>query len=101
EALLIETRDLAISSGDRELLADYQLNDLLVAEGTGDGDRVRGVLADAARLGRTLRQPSQSWYQGMSGVGVAILEGRLADAEGLAPMVRQQGDRPQRWDADV
>ena len=101
EALLIEARDLAVASGDRELMGDVQLNNTLVALGVGDGDRLRSMMADTAKLARTLRQPSHDWYLAMTGASLTLLEGRLADAEGLLPTVRRQGDRPQRWDADA
>ncbi|HYN70529.1 MAG TPA: AAA family ATPase, partial [Candidatus Eisenbacteria bacterium] len=89
--ILIETQALARASGDRELLADVQLSQLLVGLGLGDGDRIRATMPETARLARALRQPSHGWYHALSDTSLALLDGRLADAEGLLTIARQQG----------
>ena len=100
-ALSAETRQLADDTRDPELLAEYQLNVLLIDLATGDGDALRSMIVETAHLARLLRQPSHSWYQQMTHASVALLDGRLVDAEDLQSGTHRHGERPQRWDAEV
>ncbi|MEA2353448.1 MAG: eukaryotic-like serine/threonine-protein kinase [Thermoleophilaceae bacterium] len=54
-----------------------------------------------ARLADELRQPARRWYVGTARTMVALLEGRLEDAEHLIDETLAEGERAESWNAAV
>ncbi len=94
-----EAMRVARAAGDPELLADSQLNVILLANTFGDGEAIRSEVERAGRLARELHQPSNLWFYGVQRTNLALIEGRLADVEALLPETRNFGERGQAWDA--
>src|SRR5439155_26292677 len=67
----------------------------------GDLPGAHAELAAMAKLAEELRQPSQSWVVAVERSLLALLEGRLFDAEDLIFEARNLGERAQGWNAVV
>lgn len=100
--LLDELVGIAEASGDRELLADGEmwLGGMRLATARRDGRTPRDWADDYARIANELRQLPLQWSVGVFRTIVALLEGRLPEAERLIDETVRLGRRAQPWDAE-
>ena len=63
--------------------------------------RAKADVTAMAVLAEGLRQPSQDWYVASDRAMIALLEGRLAEAEELIYAAHSLGERAQGWHAAV
>ena len=87
--------------GDKERIFagyDHRLHCIwTLADRAGVDDSIEALGALAAEL----RQPAQRWAVGTSRTMLALMEGRLADAEELISETLAIGERTERWNAHV
>jgi hypothetical protein len=81
--LSIEFVDLAHEAGDQERALEAHEHCLVRYLELGDADAGRVQLEAMRRLATELQQPAQQWLVAVSDSRQALLEGRLAEAEGL------------------
>jgi DNA-binding SARP family transcriptional activator/tetratricopeptide (TPR) repeat protein len=95
---LVET---ATAAGNKERALDgyEELFDALFE--LGDLPAAKEAHAKMAELAAELRQPSQDWLVAVYRPTVALLEGRLAEAESLMRDARGLGRRALSWNAEV
>jgi hypothetical protein len=67
----------------------------------GDVIGAKRELEAMGRLAQEIRQPSLDWLVSVYRALLALLEGRLADAERLISQARSQGERAESWSAGV
>jgi hypothetical protein len=67
----------------------------------GDMEAAKADLSAMAKLAQRLRQPSHNWYVTALRAQYALLDGRLAEAEGLIADAVTLGDRAEAWSATV
>ena len=92
---------LALELGDRELSAsahEHRVGRLMelgrIPEATAGVEAMR-------KLAGELRQPAQQWLSEVCAARLALLEGRLPEAESLIAGARAIGERTQGWNAAV
>ena len=96
-----ELVELAMQIGDLERATEgYELR-LVALIGLGDLPGAKADLAAMRRIAEQLGQPSQQWFVAVYEALVALLEGRLAEAEALMTGARNLGKRAQSWSAEV
>ena len=96
-----ELVELAMQIGDLERATEgYELR-LVALIGLGDLPGAKADLAAMRRIAEQLGQPSQQWFVAVYEALVALLEGRLAEAEALMTGARSLGKRAQSWSAEV
>jgi DNA-binding SARP family transcriptional activator/tetratricopeptide (TPR) repeat protein len=100
-AVATEFVDVATEIGDYEQACEGhdQCFDALV--GLGDISGAKASLEAMTKLAKELRQPSQDWLVTANWTLLALLEGRLDDAEELILEARRLGERAQSWNAEV
>jgi DNA-binding CsgD family transcriptional regulator len=89
--LLTESRDVAAEVGDVENETEAMMTRLTVLEALGELDAARRQLAVAADRARRLRQPFVLHGVEQHVSALALLEGRLDDAEAAAERAREWG----------
>jgi DNA-binding SARP family transcriptional activator len=100
-ALATELLDVAMEVGDKErVVAAHEHRHLRFLE-LGDIPDSRAELESMTRLSEELRQPAQLWLAGVCGASLALLEGRLAEAEALIEETRSLGQRALSWNATM
>jgi DNA-binding SARP family transcriptional activator len=103
EGLAIGNQLIALGEqlGDKERVFtghDFRLNAFWkLADRAGVDVEVESL----TRLADDLRQPAQSWHVGSSRTMLALMEGRLEDAEQLIAQTRAAGERAEGWNAVV
>ena len=99
--LATEMIEIAARAGDRERVVEglEERFDALIE--FADIEAAKHALEAMAEVAGELRQPSQQWLTGVHRGLIALLEGRLADAEGVITATRGLGDRAQSWSAGV
>ena len=100
-ALADELIDVATEAGDKERVYDGREERLVSLIELGQMDAARLELESMARLAAELRQPSHLWMVRGYRALVALLDGRLAEAEELIREARALGERAQSWNAVV
>jgi tetratricopeptide (TPR) repeat protein len=93
-ALGLETHDLEKAFVGH----DYRLNTYITL---ADRAGVDVEVAALAELAESLRQPAQRWSVSTAHTMVALMEGRLADAEALIEQTLAAGELAYRFNADV
>jgi DNA-binding SARP family transcriptional activator len=88
-----------IEAGDKERALEGHSHRLLVLLARGDPPGIRRELVAMAKLADALGQPSQRWWITANDAMLALLEGRLADAEQLIERAHILGERAQSYDA--
>jgi len=93
-AVALQARDLerAVEGYEIHLLSSIELGDLSSAYADLDA---------MATLAEELRQPAQRWIVGVYRAMLALLEGRLEEAEHLIIETRPIGERAMSWNAAV
>ena len=99
--LASELVHVAAEVGDKERAMDGHENRFNSLLELGDASAAKLELEAMARLARELRQPSQEWLVCAERGLLALLEGRLADAERMIDDAWSLGERPLGWSADV
>ena len=74
---------------------------LLALLGFGEIEGAKVELEAMGSLAQELRQPSHEWLLGVYRAMLALLEGRLAEAESLISGARRLGEHAQSWNATV
>jgi DNA-binding SARP family transcriptional activator len=100
-ALSEELIDVAVKAGDLERAAEGHQHRFEASIELGDVSFVHAELDEVTRLADELGQPAQAWLAGLLKTILALLEGRLAEAEQLIIETRSLGERVQPWDATV
>jgi tetratricopeptide (TPR) repeat protein len=72
---------------------------MIVLLARGDVPGFRQELAQLAEIADALGQPSQRWWVAAQRANLALLEGRLGDAEKLIETARTLGERAESYDA--
>jgi tetratricopeptide (TPR) repeat protein len=96
-----ELLEAAMKVGDKERAVEaheHRHNRLLEL---GEMPEAKRELDAMAKLAEELRQPAQEWLVGVDRARLALLQGRLAEAEGLIEQTRILGERAQSWNAAV
>jgi DNA-binding SARP family transcriptional activator len=88
-----------IQAGDKERVFEGHGSRLMILLARGDIPGVRRELAAQSQLADELGQPSQRWWTQAHRATLALLEGRLSDAERLIADARDLGERAQSYDA--
>ena len=99
--LATELVRLATEAGDLERASDGHEHRAMALIELADLPGAKADLAAMAKLAEQLRQPSQDWFVAVYGAHLALLEGRLAEAEALSAEARTLGERAQSWNAAV
>ena len=86
------------AAADKELALEGYLHVLVLRLALGDLPALHADMAAAERLAAELHQPTHEWVATAVGATVAILEGRLADAERLVERAHDFGGRAQRYE---
>jgi DNA-binding SARP family transcriptional activator len=96
-----ELVSVALQIGDKEVAMEGHsdlLTDLLEL---GDLEGALGELHAMENIAAELRQPSQHWFLTIFRAQLALLQGRLAEAESLIETALGLGERAQQWNATV
>jgi DNA-binding SARP family transcriptional activator len=97
--LASELVELATEAGDLERASEgYEYRVAALIE-LGDLAGAKADLAAMAKLAEELRQPSQDWSAAVYSGLVALLEGKLAEAERSIANARSFGERGVSWNA--
>ncbi|MDQ3865516.1 MAG: AAA family ATPase, partial [Actinomycetota bacterium] len=96
-----ELVDVALQAGDLERALEGYDSRFVSELEFGDVAPARADLDAMAALADELRQPAQRWLVAVYRALLALLEGRLEDAERLIIETRELGERAQDWDAAV
>ncbi|MFL5869046.1 MAG: BTAD domain-containing putative transcriptional regulator [Thermoleophilaceae bacterium] len=97
--LATELIELAAAAGDLERAAEgYEYRIAALIE-LGDLAGAKADIAAMAKLAEKLRQPSQDWVAAVYSGLVALLEGKLAEAERSIANARSFGERGPAWNA--
>ena len=99
--LATELIEVAGRAGDKERVFDGHEERFDALVELGDVEAARVELAAMDRVAHELRQPSQAWLVGAHEALLALLAGRLEDAERLVESARRLGERTQGWNATV
>jgi DNA-binding SARP family transcriptional activator len=99
--LATELIELANEAGDKERVFDGREERLVSLIELGDMGAARRELDSMAQLAGELRQPAQQWIVGAYRAMVALLDGRLVEAEDLVSEARALGESAQAWNAEV
>jgi tetratricopeptide (TPR) repeat protein len=99
--LATELLELATEAGELERAAEGYEHRFTASLELGDMRTAKADLASMEQLAKELRQPAQEWYVGAYRALLALLEGRLGEAEGLVSGTRSLGERTQSWSAAV
>jgi DNA-binding SARP family transcriptional activator len=99
--LATELVEIATRAGDHERALEGHEERLDVLIELGDLDAARAELELMEALAAELRQPSQHWLVGIYRALMALLEGRLDDAEAAIVAARELGGGAQSWNAEV
>jgi DNA-binding SARP family transcriptional activator len=92
---------VALEIGDKEVAMEGRsdlLTDLLEL---GDLEGALGELDAMGKIAAELRQPSHHWFLTIFRAQLALLQGRLAEAESLIETALGLGERAQQWNATV
>jgi DNA-binding SARP family transcriptional activator len=89
------------AAGDRERAVEAHEARFLTLVELGEMSQARSELAAMAKLAHALRQPSQGWVVAVHRALLALLEGRLAEAEELVAEALKMGERTQSWSTTV
>jgi len=92
---------VAMETGDLERAAEGHGSRLTAQIELGEMRKAKADLTAVAKLAEELRQPSQDWLVAVYSALVALLEGELAEAEGLIAGALRLGERAQSWNAAV
>jgi tetratricopeptide (TPR) repeat protein len=99
--LATELVEAATKAGDLERAVEgYQYHVESSIE-LGDLASAHADLGAMTKLAEELRQPAQAWLIALVRAILALLEGRLAEAEHLIADARSVGERVQSWPASV
>jgi DNA-binding SARP family transcriptional activator len=85
-------------ASDKEHALEGHLHRIVVLLALGDLSAIHADLAAVERLASELRQPTQQWLAAVVGATIAMLEGRLPDAEELIECGQALGERAQRYE---
>ena len=99
--LATELLELTDPTSEKERAVEALEVRLLSLLETGEIEAARAELARMADLAAELRQPSQQWFVAAYRALLALLEGRLDEAEQLVPEAHALGSRVQPWSAEV
>jgi DNA-binding SARP family transcriptional activator len=99
--LATEMIALARAAGDKEREYEGFEERLDALLELGDMAASTADLESMTQLARELRQPAHIWLVTVYRALVALLRGELGDAEQLVATARAQGERAQRWSAEV
>lgn len=99
--LATELLDVAMDVGDKErvLEAHEHRHERLFER--GEMQEAQAELEAMTNLADELRQPAQRWLVRVCQARLALMEGRLAEAEGLIDEARERGERALSWNAAV
>jgi tetratricopeptide (TPR) repeat protein len=93
--------DELIQARDKERVFEGHTCRIFVLQALGDIPRLCQELAAMAQLADELGQTPQRWWVAAGGPTLALLEGRLADAEQLIDRARALGEHLQSYDAPI
>jgi DNA-binding SARP family transcriptional activator len=96
-----ELVEVALEVGDKELAWDGCEHLFCASLELGDPGSANEAVEAMARLAEQLRQPAQDWGATVYRALLALLEGRLAEAEQLILRARSLGERAVSWNAAV
>jgi DNA-binding SARP family transcriptional activator len=96
-----ELVEAALEAGDLERAVEGHEHRGTALLELGDLEGAKGDFAAMASLAAELRQPSHDWFALVYGGVVALLEGRLAEAEDLITRAHSVGERVHSWSAAV
>ena len=99
--LATELIRIATDVGDSERAIEGYEYRFVASLELGDVARAKADVTAMAVLAERLRQPSQGWYVASDRAMIALLEGRLTEAEELICAARSLGERAQGWHAAV
>ena len=99
--LATEMIALARSAGDKEREYEGFEERLDALIELGDMPALAADLESMTQLASELRQPAHTWLVTVYRALLALLRGELEDAEELVETARSQGERAQRWSAEV
>ena len=97
-AVADEMTRLALELGDRERAVHGRFGRMLALLEGGDVGPAKAELEAMQQLAETLRQPAQRWMCIASAASIALLEGRLAEAEAAIEEAAAAGRRAQRME---
>jgi tetratricopeptide (TPR) repeat protein len=100
-AIATELIQVANEAGDLERAAEGHEHRVLALIELGEMEQARADFAAMAKLAGELRQPTYEWLVAVYRALMALLEGRLAEAEVLIADARALGRRAQGWNAVV
>jgi DNA-binding SARP family transcriptional activator/tetratricopeptide (TPR) repeat protein len=96
-----ELIDVAARAGDKERVFEGLEERLDALVELGDVEAAHDVLATMRQVAHELRQPSQAWLLAAYEALLALLAGRLDEAERLVQAARDLGEGPLSWNAAV
>jgi DNA-binding SARP family transcriptional activator len=88
-----------IEAGDKEIAFEGHALRRMILMARGDIRSIHHEVELMRQLADELGQPSQHWWIASHDAALALLEGRLADAEASIEQARALGDRAQSYDA--
>jgi DNA-binding SARP family transcriptional activator len=88
-----------MDAGDKERAFEGHILQFIVLGARGDVAGMHEELKTQTRLADELGQPSQRWWIRAHGAQLALLEGRLAEADELIQRAMRLGQRAQSYDA--
>ena len=88
-----------IQANDKERVFEGHAIRTIIRMARGDVPGVRQEFQVMGQLAAELNQPAQHWWMAAHGATLALLEGRLGDAETFIERARERGERAQRYDA--
>jgi tetratricopeptide (TPR) repeat protein len=99
--LSAELIEAALAAGEKEPAVEGREERLLTLLGLGDRRGAEVELAAMEKLTEELRQPAHRWLVAVLQALLALLDGRLAEAEELVAEARRVGERTQTWNVSV
>jgi tetratricopeptide (TPR) repeat protein len=92
---------VAMEAGDLERAAEGREQRAAALIELADIPSAKAELVAIAKLADELRQPAQEWIAAVYRALIALLEGKLAEAESLITEARSVGERALSWSAAV
>jgi DNA-binding SARP family transcriptional activator len=99
--LATEQIQVALAAGDLERVLEGREHRATALIEFGDLGGAQAEVAAMATTARALHQPAHDWLAGAYAALLALLEGRLSEAEDLIERARALGERAHGWNAAV
>jgi DNA-binding SARP family transcriptional activator len=96
-----ELVEVAMAAGEKERAFEGHEERLLTLVSIGDRSGAEAELVAIEKLAQELRQPAHQWLMSVHRAWLALLDGRLAEADVLVMQARSFGERAQSWSSAV